>query len=374
MQSIVYVGMDVHVENFTFACYEESKGIYAQNQVRDANWKSVIKYLENIQKNRKEEEIHFVCGYEAGCLGYSLYHDLLQAETKVSLDCIIMAPTTMAVQGNRTKTDRRDACMIAKNLAYGTYSKVYVVDDEDNGVKDFIRMRDDTKARYKSLKQQILALCLRHGKRFDDGTNWTNKHKDWLKKLDLGEKNSNRALQEYLRQLFLTEEDLERYEREIEEIAHGEKYVEKVGQLKCLKGIQTVTALAVIVEIGDFRRFSKAEKFAAFLGLVPGEYSSGGNVNRTSITKQGNVHLRRLLIEASQCHAKGLIYQKSKAIRAKQSGQQQDMIDYCDRENLIMARKYTRLCAKGKNSNVANTAVARQLACCIWGIMTGNIA
>ena len=374
MQSIVYVGMDVHVENFTFACYEEGKGIYAQNQVKDADWKSVVKYLEKVQKNRPGEEIHFVCGYEAGCLGYSLYHDLLKAEAKVSLDCVIMAPTTMAVQGNKPKTDRRDACMIAKNLCYGTYSKVYVVDDEDNGVKDFIRMRDDTKARCKSIKQQVLALCLRYGKRFNGGTNWTNKHREWLGKVDFGEKNSNRALQEYLRQLSIVEEDLERYDREIKEIAQGERYNEKVGQLKCLKGLQTVSALATIVEIGDFHRFSTAEKFAAFLGLVPGEHSSGGTINRTPITKQGNTHLRRLMVEAAQSYSKGNMYLKSKSMKLKQAGQDQDIIDYCDKQNLFMMKKYHRLCAREKNSNVAKTAIARQLACSIWGIMTGNIA
>ena len=373
MQSIVYVGMDVHVENYTFACYEENKGIYAQNQVKDANWKAVIKYLENIQKHRPGEEIHFVCGYEAGCLGYSLYHDLLRAKSKISLDCIIMAPTTMAVQGNKQKTDRRDACMIAKNLAYGTYSKVYVVDDEDDGVKDFIRMRDDTKARCKSIKQQLLALCLRHGKRYNEGTNWSFKHKDWLNKLDLGEKNANRALHEYMRQLSMVEEDLERYDHEIEEIAQKEKYTEKVGQLKCLKGIQTISALATIVEIGDFHRFSSAEKFAAFLGLVPGEHSSGGTINKTSITKQGNNHIRRLMVEAAQSYSRGNLYLKSKAIKEKQAGQNQDVIDYCDKENLFMTKKYQRLCAHGKNSNIAKTAVARQLACSIWGVMTDNI-
>ena len=374
MQSIVYVGMDVHVDNYTLACYEENKGIYAQNQVKDADWKSVIKYLEKIEKNRPGEEIHFVCGYEAGCLGYSLYHELMRAETKVSLDCIIMAPTTMAVQGNKPKTDRRDACMIARNLAYGTYSKVYIVDDEDNGVKDFIRMRDDTKVRCKSIKQQMLALCLRHGKRYSEGTNWTIRHREWLRKLDLGEKNSNRALQEYLRQLSIAEEDLERYDREIEEIAEEERYCEKVGQLKCLKGIQTVSALATIVEIGDFRRFATAEKYAAFLGLVPGEHSSGGTVNRTPITKQGNNHLRRLMVEAAQSYSRGSMYQKSKVMKSKQAGQSQNIIDYCDKENLFMMRKYLRLSARGKNSNVAKTAVARQLACSIWGVMTGNIA
>ena len=374
MQSIVYVGMDVHVDNFTFACYEFGKRPFAQNQVKNADWRTVIKYLENVQKNRPGEEIHFVCGYEAGCLGYSLYHELMKAETSVSLDCIIMAPTTMAVQGNKPKTDHRDAVMIAQNLANNTYSSVYVVDEEDNGVKDFIRMKDDTKARCKALKQQILALCLRHGKQYTDAGKWTLKHRDWLKKLDLGERNSNRALQEYLHQLSQVEEDLERYDREIEEIAAGERYAEKVGQLRCFRGVETCMALAFLSEIGDFRRFASAERFAAFLGLIPGEHSSGGNINRTSITKQGNSHLRKLLVEAAQSYTRANLYEKSKKLKEKQCKQNRQIIDYCDRGNFYLGRKYHRLVNRGKNSNVAKTAVARGLACFIWGLMTENIS
>ena len=374
MQSIIYVGMDVHVENYTFACYEFGKSPFAQNQVKDADWKAVIKYLESIQNNRPGEEIHFVCGYEAGCLGYSLYRELMSAETDLSLECVIMAPSTMAVQGSKPKTDRRDAVMIAQNLANGTYSGVYVVDEEDNGVKDFIRMRDDTKVRCKAIKQQILALCLRHGKQYTDSGKWTLKHRDWLKKLNLGEKNANRALEEYLHQLSQVEEDLERYDHEIEEIASGERYAEKVGQLRCLRGIETYAALAFLSEIGDFKRFESAERFTAFLGLVPGEHSSGGSVNRTSITKQGNTHLRKLLVEAAQSYSRASIRQKSKNLKAKQRGQEQQIIDYCDRGNLYLGKKYHRLINRGKNANVARTAVARGLACFIWGLMTDRIS
>jgi len=374
MQSIVYVGMDVHVDNYTFACYEESKGIYAQNQVKGADWKTVIKYLERIQKERSGEDIHFVCGYEAGFLGYSLYHDLLKAETKVSLDCIIIAPSTMAVQGNKRKTDRRDAAMIARNLAYGTYSKVFVVDDEDNGVKDFIRMVDDTKVRCKAIKQQIVALCMRHGKRYTDSSNWTKKHREWLREVDLGEKNSNLALNEYMYQLARVEEDLERYETEMESIYGTERYASKVDRLCCLKGISVSAALALICEIGDFKRFPTAHSFAAFLGLVPGEHSSGESINRTSITKQGNTHLRKLLIEAAQTYSRGSIYKKSKKIRSKQQGQELQVINYCDRSRVYLTKKYNRLVEKGKNRNVAKTAVARNLACYVWGLMTDNIA
>ncbi len=170
------------------------------------------------------------------------------------------------------------------------------------------------------------------------------------------------------------EEDLERYDHEIEEIASGERYAEKVGQLRCLRGIETYAALAFLSEIGDFKRFESAERFTAFLGLVPGEHSSGGSVNRTSITKQGNTHLRRLLVEAAQSYSRASIRQKSKNLKAKQRGQEQQIIDYCDRGNLYLGKKYHRLINRGKNANVARTAVARGLACFIWGLMTDRIS
>ena len=377
MQSIIYVGMDVHTENFTFASCEYGKEeAFAVNQVIGATWKDAIKYMKSLQKSRPEDEIHFVCGYEAGCFGYSLYNEIMDAaktEKKLSVQCVILAPSTMAVQGNVPKTDRRDAKMIAKNLAYGTYSSVYVVSEEDNGVKDFLRMRDDTMKKVKSTKQQINALCLRHDKNYT-GNKWTQKHYDWLRKLVLRDLYSNLTLNEYLHQLNQLEENLARYDQEIDEIAKRDRYAKAVEKLRCLKGIETITALALVAEIGDFNRFPSAEKFAAFLGLVPGEHSSGGTINRTGITKHGNRYLRRLLTEAAQGYSKGTPYTKSKRLKARQAGQDKTIIDYCDRSRIYLGTKYFRMKEKGKNGNVCKTAIARGLACFVWGLMTGNIS
>ncbi len=339
MQSIIYVGMDVHTENFTFASYEFGKGdVFAVDQVIGATWKDAIKYMKTLQKQRPEEDIHFVCGYEAGCFGYSLYNELMAAATdekNLSLQCVIMAPSTMAIQGNRKKTDRRDARMIATNLAHGTYSSVYV--------------------NYTANK-------------------WTVKHYDWLHKVVLEDMYSNITLREYLHQLSQLEENLVRYDKEIEEIATRDRYAKAVEKLCCLKGINTITALSLVTEIGDFNRFSSADKFAAFLGLVPGEYSSGGSINRTGITKHGNTYLRRLITESAQGYSKGTPYTKSWRLKARQSGQEKEIVDYCDRARIYLGKKYFRLKQNGKNGNVCKTAVARGLACFVWGLMTDNIS
>ena len=165
---------------------------------------------------------------------------------------------------------------------------------------------------------------------------------------------------------------IQRYDKWIEEMAEGSRYQENVKKLVCLLGIRTHTALSLIVETGDFNRFAKGNIYAAFLGLAPGERSSSNNVNRLGISKAGNTHLRCLLIEASKGICKGTIGHKSKVLCSRQRGQSADVIAYADKANIRLRSKYYRMIRHGKKKNVAVAAVARELACFIWGMMTGN--
>ena len=142
----------------------------------------------------------------------------------------------------------------------------------------------------------------------------------------------------------------------------------------CFLGIRTHTALSLIVETGDFKRFAKGNIYAAFLGLAPGEHSSSKSVNRLGISKAGNTHLRCLLIEAAKGICKGAIGHKSKELRSRQSGQTAAVIAYADKANTRLRSKYYKMIRHGKKKNVAVAAVARELACFIWGMMTGNIS
>jgi transposase len=363
--------MDVHKESFTLCCYsfDEDEVKYKQNISPD--YKMILKYLEQA-RNRYPGEIEFVCGYEAGCLGYTLYHQL----TDHGVKCVILVPTTMAITNkNRIKTDKRDAGNVARCLAFRTYSEVHVPTAEDEAVKDFIRMRDDQKKAFKIIKQQILSFVLRHGYRFTDGRNyWTIKHVAWLKSLKL-----DGALQECLDEYILTYEYLadkiERLDKRIEEFADAERYQENVKKLTCLIGVKTYTALSMLVEIGDFSRFAKAEKMAAFLGLVPGEDSSGEKQRRGAITKAGNSHLRKLLVESAQSYTRGSIGHKSVNLKRRQAGNTPQVIAYADKANERLRRKFYRMTLKNNiNRNVAATAIARELSCFMWGLMTGNTA
>jgi len=180
------------------------------------------------------------------------------------------------------------------------------------------------------------------------------------------------TLEEYLRVYHQAVEKVEVYDKRIEELAGTERYEEKVKKVTCLVGIKAHTALSTIVETGDFVRFGTAERYASYLGLVPGEESSGESVRRRGITKAGNVHIRKLLVEAAQSYSRGGVGAKGKRLKERQAGNEAKVIAYADKGNERMKRKCYRMMYRSKR-NIAITAVARELSCFIWGMMTDNI-
>jgi len=361
--------MDVHTTSYTLCCYSAEKDdCFAVIQVAP-DFKNILKYLDQVRKNYNGE-VEFLCGYEAGCLGYTLYHQL----TNHDVDCVILAPSTMPQSKKREiKTDKRDAMKIAKCLAYRNYSAVYIPTEEDNAVKEYIRMRNDTKDTLKRIKQQLLAFCLRYGKRYGEGNNWTRKHLAWLKGLNFDNALLQETFQEYLTLYYQAADKIDLFDKRIEELSCRESYEEKVKKLTCFIGIRHHTALATIVETGDFRRFKTAQQYSAFLGLVPGEDSSGESIRRTGITKSGNSHVRKLLVEAAQCYSRGEVGKKSKTLLNRQAGNDPKVIAYADRANERLKRRCYKIMFRSKR-NIAVTAVARELACFIWGMMTDNIS
>lgn len=367
--NMVYVGMDVHKDSFSVCCYTNEKEKAEYNQKLEAHYSKVINYIEAM-KYHYGEDVLFICGYEAGCLGYTLYHELGNHGIK----CKILAPTTMSkpTNANRLKTDRRDAALIARCLAHNDYKSVHVPTAHDEQVKEYIRMRDDHNLALKKIKQQILSFCLRHNYRCEYKSHWTQKHLEWLRTLNC-EGMYREILDEYLLTYQTLKEKIERMERKIEELSEDEEYSEKVSKLKCFIGIKTHTALSIIVETGDFKRFSNARSYSAYLGLIPGENSSGAKRAGLSITKAGNTHIRRLLVEVAQSYSRGQIGYKSKSLKERQNRNSPEVITYADKTNERLRRKYYHMVLKeNKNGNLAKTAVARELSCFIWGMMTEN--
>lgn len=365
--------MDVHSTNYTLCAMEPTIGaedrVFGEIQVAP-DYKEIIYFIESLKfKLGLSNDYSIECGYEAGCLGYTLYHQL----TRAGINCVIMAPTTMLTQqGHRVKTDKRDARLIAHCLCYGGYHQVYIPTGKDDAVKEYLRMRDDHKQALKKTKQQINAFVLRHGYQYA-GTKWTVRHVTWLYRLKI-DPMYRETLNEYMATYEEQKAKIERLDKRIEEITEESCYQENVRKLVCFLGIRTHTALSLIVETGDFKRFAKGNTYASFLGLTPGEHSSSISVNRLGISKAGNKHLRCLLIEAVKGACRGAIGYKSKELRSRQNGQPTDVIVYADKANTRLRSKYYRMIRHGKKNNVAVTAVARELACFVWGMMTGNIS
>lgn len=368
MTKTVYIGMDVHSTNYTLSSYTcETDNCFSTVKL-GPEVKNILKYIARIKKDHGDD-IEIVTGYEAGCLGYTLYKDL----EKEGIKCIIIAPTSLPKQkAGEIKTDKRDAQKIAHALGTGTYKSVYVPDQEDGDVKQYIRMRDDHKTTVKKTKQQINAFCMRNGFTFTEGkSKWTQKHIKWLRTLEMTDM-QREILDEYLITFDYYTLRLKQMDEKIEEISHQNRYKEKVEKLCCFAGISAHKALCHIVETGDFSRFAKAPAYSAYLGTVPGEDSSSTNVKRLPITKAGNSHLRSLDIEAA--HAIGRSRkQKSKALIERQKGCSPEVIAYADKANDRLRKMYLDISAR-KNKNVAAAAVARELACFIWGMMTDHIS
>ena len=371
MNKIIYIGMDVHSTNFTLCSFEPGYGfeadkIFGQTQIKEDIFNSTVKYINKLKSMRADVDV--ICGYEAGCLGYNLHRKLKAKE----IESVILAPTTMAVSRNssKKKNDYRDAITIAKCLASSAYKAVYIPDEKDEDVRDFIRMRDDHKTALKQIKQQLNAFCLRHGHHYDK-TKWTGLHLNWLRKLELS-KVQRETVEEYLATYEALTGKIAALDVRIEDIASEERYAEKVNKLKCIKGIKTHTALSFVSEIGDFNRFKSADKFAGFIGLVPGECSSGNTERMLGITKAENSHLRRLVVEISNTYRRGAVGRKSASLKERQKDMPKDVVAYADKATNRCQRKYQRMMFKGKNSNQAVAAVARELCCFIFGMMTGH--
>ena len=366
--------MDVHTSNYTLCSLDPGYGVKKDNYFAEVQFTNnfvtnVVNYVSNLKKKLKDCE--FVCGYEAGCLGYSTYKDL----TKAGIKCVIMAPSTMAVQkgGKKVKNDRRDARVIAQCLAYQTYKEVYVLSEHDEAVRGYLRMRDSHKKELKRIKQQIIAFCTGHGLFSPTKSNWTVAHLKWLKGLKFNDPVEQEIINEYLSSYTYLCDKIKAMDVRIEVLASEKQYCENVKKLRCIKGIETNVALTLLAEIGDFNRFSKPTDFAAYLGLIPGEQSSGDKVRGTGIPKAGNSTLRQKLTEAAKGYWRGRIGMKSATFKKFEKELPKEVTEYALKANTRLQRKFFNMThVKGKNMNVAASACAREMACFVWGLITNH--
>ena len=372
-EKILYIGMDVHKDTYALCCFDFQRNELSDEITVKATTKAVIKYLEALKKKHREQ-IMFVCGYEAGPTGYGLCRGL----QKAGFACVVMAPTTMAnPEGKRrVKTDRIDARAIARILAYKSYSQVHLPSEEMEALKEYTRARDAKKRMLKKAKQELLSFLLRSGKTYpESGKYWTQKFFTWIKTVQFSEKWMQEAFSEYLTEVNSLKAKIEMMDEKIREIAKMEIIKDTVDKLVCFAGIDVTTAVATAVEINDFTRFATAAQFVSYLGLCPGQDSSGKSKIMLPLTKAGNRRVRALFCESAKAIKRTNPYgEKSKRMQLRQKNANAEVVAYADKATKRIRTKMRQLEDRGKNYNVASAAGARELACFVWGMMNGKIA
>jgi len=357
-----FVGMDVHKQDIAVAMLVEGQPGPVQWQV--ANEPAAVRRLG--QKLRREGGASVHCVYEAGPCGYALQRQLQQ----LGLTCDVVAPSMIPIRpGERIKTDRRDARKLAE-LARGQLLTVVRPPTEDEeAVRDLCRGRDDARLDLMRARHRLGKFLLRRGRVFGTGSRaWSQAHRWWLG-TQVFERTAERVMfEDYLLAVEQTSARRRSLELHLEDIAREPRYVEAVGWLRCFRGIDTITAITLIAELHDFRRFRSPSQLMAYLGLVPSEYSSGPRQQRGGITRTGNRHVRRLLIEAAW-HYRHKPHVSEK-LAQRRHGQPVTMIALADRAQLRLCRRYRRMERRGKHPTKIVTAVARELVGYLWAALT----
>jgi transposase len=305
-----------------------------------------------------------VC-YEAGPCGFEPYRFL----TSLGVACDVIAPSlTPRRPGARVKTDRRDAKQLLVLHRAGALTFVHPPTPAQEGLRDLVRCREDLVDARRRARHRVQKQLLRQGRIFDGKRTWTKAHQAFIRRQRLGDPNSQRALEHMLIHLDALDAQLAALDQELERIAQSEPWCDPVRWLQCFRGIATLTALSLLAEIGDFRRFGSARELMGFLGLVPSEYSSGEERHRGHLTKAGNRHARRLLVEAAWHYQ----HRPRLSERARRNAGlvPPEVVQRAWQAQLRLNDRHRTLTARGKRSTVANVAVARELAGFVWAAMT----
>jgi transposase len=348
------VGLDVHARSIRLAAVRADELVEERTLAYDEE--QVERLLRRWSAVR--------CCYEAGPTGFGLYRHLVES----GIDCVVVAPGLVPQRpGDRVKTDPRDARKLARLLAGGLLEPIHVPSAELEAVRDLVRAREDARLDRMRDRQRLSKFCLRHG-RLLPTSSWTIIRRKWLGEQRFEHPAEQITFDSYLHAVDLVDRRIEALETSIRETAEQGQWRELVRRLRCLRGIDTLTALALVAEISDFSRFKSAEEFMAFVGLVPSEHSSGEKRRQGSITKVGNSHVRRLLVEAAW-HAR----RRPKVgydLARRHRGQEAIVIERAWRCQQRLYQRWQRMAGRGKPHQKIVVACARELAGFVWAIAT----
>lgn len=348
------VGLDVHARSVVAHGIDHVTGeVFTSRLVPDGG--SVIGWLAGLPGP-------VATLYEAGPTGFGLARRLRAAGFR----CEVAAPSKLQrPAGDRVKTDARDAEHLCRLLRLDEFTPVTVPDEVNEAARDVVRAREDSRSDLMRARHRVSKLLLRHGIVWSGGAAWTNLHLAWLRTQQLGAPAAQWAFEESMDQVLTTLARRERLDARIEQLAADSAWTPVVRRLGCLRGISTLTGFALAVEIGDWTRFD-GNSIGSYLGLVPSEYSSGRSRALGPITKTGNGHVRRLLVEAAWHHKP--VYRPGKTMQARWDLATPAARARGDAGNRRLHTRWARFDKRRKNYNVAAIAIARELAGWCWSL------
>jgi transposase len=358
--STLYIGLDVHKDSIAVAYVAQEHGaevIYlGAIGTRQCD-------IDQLIRKMPSKAPHLIFIYEAGPCGYWLYRYF----TKKGYDCWVVAPSLVPQKaGDRVKTDRRDAMQLARLARSGDLTVVYVPKVEDEAIRDLTRAREDTLSNLKDAKFRLKAFLLRHDIRYTGRANWSPAHLRWLSEVVCPTPVQPIVFQEYVRAVNEHTERLQRLEQELQEHVKSWRLNPVVETLQALRGVQFTVAVTMVAEVGDLSRFDTPRELMKFLGLIPSEYSSGARRQQGSITKAGNTHARRALVEGAWAYRYPA--KVSRHLQLRLENQPKVIQEISWKAQVRLCKRYRRLVAKGKHANVVTVAIARELVGCMWAM------
>lgn len=353
-----FVGLDVHKDSTAIAVAEAGREAPRFVGTVGPDFVALRKALGKIGGTQRLQVV-----YEAGPCGYVLARELRAQGYR----CEVIVPAKVPRRpGERIKTDRRDALMLARAARAGELVNVTVPDARDEAMRDLSRAREDAVAARLKARQQLKALLLRHGRRYSGKSSWTLAHERYLATLSFEHRAQDIAYAEYRTAVKDAGERVERLSDALRAQIEHWRMRPLVAALTSLRGIDVIGAATLVAEIGDLRRFARARELMGFLGLVPSEYSSGNTRRQGKITKTGNGHARRILVEAAWNYR--FAARLSRALQVRQEHQPKAIRDIAWRAQLRLSERYRRLSARQLPKNKVCVAIARELAGFIWDI------
>jgi transposase len=355
-----FVGLDVHAETIAVAVAE------ADGEIRDLG--TILNRPDAIRKLVRRlgpPDTLKVC-YEAGPCGYVLYWQL----TEAGVHCDVVAPTLVPVKpGVRVKTDRRDARKLARSYRSGDLTAVWVPDASHEALRDLVRAREAAKRDQLRARHRLQKFLLRRGRRTPEGMKpWTGKHLVWLYGQSFDQAGQQAAYLDYVHEVDHARERIERLERAIDEALPTLPATMRqlIEGLQALRGVAQLTAVTIVAEVGSLSRFAHPRQLMGYSGAVPSEWSSGGKTARGKITKSGNAHLRRVLVEAAWAYRQRPSL--GPTMRRRQTSLDPALREIGWKAQQRLCGRYRRLTAKGKPKQHVVTAVGRELLGFIWAI------